>query len=147
MNFGDILDEWERGKSHAYREKSGVMESWLHSGEVFDKDTALHEAQPPGERRRRLLFEKPDDVIDIHGLTSDKAWLSLELFFTRARNCGFEKLRIVHGKGNHTTGEAVLGRTVRDFIEQCPYAGECGHEKAVGGGSGATWVLLKDGNL
>ena len=152
MNFGDILDQWERGRSTAaqkkignHNEASGTMETWLHSNGIFDKDAVLvTRTQAPGENRRRLLNGKPDDILDIHGLTSDKAWLSLDLFFTRAKSCGFEKLRIIHGKGNHTQDDAVLGRTVRDFIEQCPFAGESGFEKTVGGGTGATWVLLKE---
>jgi DNA-nicking Smr family endonuclease len=36
-----------------------------------------------------------------------------------------------------------LKRSVREFIERCPHAGENGHEKAASGGSGATWVILK----
>jgi DNA-nicking Smr family endonuclease len=48
---------------------------------------------------------------------------------------------IIHGKGNHSRGEAVLGRTVREFIEHCPFAGESGHGRE--GGTGTTWVLLK----
>jgi DNA-nicking Smr family endonuclease len=35
----------------------------------------------------------------------------------------------------------VLKRTVREFIERCPFAGESGQGPA--GGAGATWVLLK----
>jgi DNA-nicking Smr family endonuclease len=145
MDFGIILDQWERGKSNVSPKRTGVMDTWLYDNAVFDKDSAIIQKNNiPGETRRRLLHGKPDDILDIHGLTKDKAWLSLDLFFTRARSCGFEKLRIIHGKGNHSTEEATLGRTVRAFIEQCPYAGESGYEKSAGGGSGATWVLLKE---
>jgi DNA-nicking Smr family endonuclease len=145
MDFGAILDQWERGKSNTSPKGTDIMESWLYDNAVIDKDAVLvHKNQVPGENRRRLLNGKPDDILDIHGLSKDKAWLSLDLFFSRARSCGFEKLRIIHGKGNHSTEEATLGRTVRAFIEQCPYAGESGYEKSAGGGSGATWVLLKE---
>jgi DNA-nicking Smr family endonuclease len=143
MDFGDILNKWERGQS-ASQKKSNLMETWLKEKEVYDKDAeSTAGVQAPGETRRRLLREKPDAVLDIHGLTGDNAWLSLDDFFSGAKSSGFEKLRIIHGKGNHSHNEAVLGRIVRDFIEQCPYAGESGHEKAVDGGSGATWVFLK----
>ena len=142
MDFGDILNKWEKGQSATTN--SGEMESWLRGNKVFDKDAEdSYKTQSAGEHRRRLRQGKPDDILDIHGLSGDKALVSLDLFFTRARDCGYEKLRIIHGKGNHSQGDAILSRTVRDFIEQCPYAGESGFEKSAAGGSGATWVLLK----
>jgi len=148
MDFGDILNEWENRKNTdaAKRGNSGKndMETWLDENEVFDKDAySRTDASFHGNNRRRLLNQKPDDIIDIHGLTLEKALDSLELFFENAKTNGFKKLRIVHGKGNHTQGEAVLKAAVRKFIEQCGFAGESGFEKAAYGGSGATWVLLK----
>jgi len=142
VNFGDILEKWERGKpddSH-----SNSINTWLKENEVFDKDQNTKNTSVPGERRRRLLHLKPDDIIDIHGYTSDNAWLKLDQFFLNAKDNGFEKLRIIHGKGNRSQGGAVLGQTVRKYIEQCPFAGENGFEKSANGGSGATWVFLKD---
>ena len=138
MDFGTILDKWER-------EQSQTSKTLLDNRMIFNKDAEiLYKTPVPGEQRRRLRSKKPDDFLDIHGLTSEKAWLSLDLFFTRAKNCGYEKLRIIHGKGNHSQDEAVLGELVRNFIEQCVYAGESGYEKSPEGGSGATWVLLKN---
>jgi len=141
VNFGDILDKWERGQSGASSQNE--MESWLRNNKVPDKDAYLRNEQAPGEHRSRLMHTQPDEILDIHGLTGDNAWISLDLFFTRARSCGYKKLRIIHGKGNRSQGEAVLKITVRKFIEQCSFAGESGYEKAANGGSGATWVLLK----
>jgi DNA-nicking Smr family endonuclease len=54
-----------------------------------------------------------------------------------------EKVLLIHGKGNHSEGEAVLKRAVLQFIEKCPYAGESGQPNVELGGNGATWVLLK----
>ena len=149
MDFGDILKKWE-GKENALcndatraNSQKSVMEAWLQKNEVFDKDAVTEKKNIPGENRRRLLNAKPDDVIDIHGFTNENAWISLARFFDNAKDNGYEKLRIIHGKGNHTQGEAVLKSTVRKFIEQCTFAGESGFEKAENGGSGATWVLLK----
>jgi len=142
VNFGDILDKWERGKPEA--SKNNSMDAWLKENEIFDKDQNAKNPSLPGEKRRRLLYLKPDDIIDIHGHTSETAWLKLDQFFANAKDNGFEKLRIIHGKGNRSQGGAVLGQTVRKFIEQCPFAGESGLEKSANGGSGATWVFLKD---
>ena len=121
-----------------------ALENWLLNNEVQNKDAQESDAQDRGKNRRRLLHAQPDDTLDVHGLTAEKTWLSLDEFFNKARDRGYKKLRVIHGKGNHSQGEAVLGRAVREYIEKCPFAGESGYEKAINGGSGATWVLLKN---
>jgi DNA-nicking Smr family endonuclease len=161
MDFGDILDKWEQGKTRVDGKKKpkpqaadsaadvapdrvNPLDAWLRVNGVYDKDADAETGrQNAAENRRRLRSKKPDAFLDIHGLTRDEAWEALERFFSASQSRGFEKVLIIHGKGNHSRGEAVLGRTVHDFIERCPIAGENGHEKAVSGGSGATWVLLK----
>ncbi|QQO08948.1 Smr/MutS family protein [Breznakiella homolactica] len=172
MDFGDILDQWERqnrdgsrdsGKKappdssgtkrpagpdtaarDQFSEKADPMTIWLRNNGVYDKDAeaGLSEASP-ARNRQRLLKKKADAAVDLHGLTRDEAWASLEAFFADSRRKGFEKVVIIHGKGTHSEGEAVLKRTVREFLERCPYAGERGYNPSASGGTGATWVLLK----
>lgn len=168
MDFGDILDQWDQGVKKSAEKKAdgggpkplGESESggnagtpqkvdpltaWLRVNSIPDKDAeAAEQALPPGERRRRLLAKKPDAELDLHGLTRDEAWIAMEGFFRTGKQMEFEKLLIVHGKGNHSDGEAILKRTVRDFIERCPFAGESGQSPTGGGGSGSTWVILKN---
>jgi DNA-nicking Smr family endonuclease len=166
MDFGDILDRWEKGQWNSnqgnHRKKgkkretpkgnrgkpapgqdvSRLLTLWLETHGVYDKDAEDPAPQGPDfAKRRRLLARRPDAVIDLHGLTRDQAWAALENFFERGRRQGFTKLAVIHGKGNHSRGEAVLKRTVREFIERCPFAGESGQGPA--GGTGVTWVLLK----
>jgi DNA-nicking Smr family endonuclease len=176
MDFGDILDEWDRQTAKARGKKAdsrkrtpGVKEgpespekngripsggealkktdpltSWLRVNGVYDKDAERESTElSPGDRRRRLLAKRPDAVIDLHGLTRDEAWNSLEIFFRDGKTRGFEKLLVIHGKGNHSEREGVLKEAVRTFIERCPFAGESGHGSAAFGGGGATWVFLK----
>ena len=126
-NFGDILDKW-------------ISVNGIHDKDVEEKDKHTS-AQ---EKRRRLRNKKPDAELDIHGKTRDEAWQELDVFFGNAKEKGYEKIRVIHGKGNHSTGESVLKRTVMDFIERCPFAGESGRGKTSSGGEGATWVLLKE---
>jgi len=126
-NFGDILDKW------------------ISVNGVQDKDVEdRNKPDSAQEKRRRLRNKKPDAELDIHGKTRDEAWQELETFFNSAKEKGYEKIVIIHGKGNHSPGESVLKRVVMDFIERCPFAGESGKGKAVAGGDGATWVLLKE---
>jgi DNA-nicking Smr family endonuclease len=164
MDFGSILDQWEqeqgqeknrRGKKTNRTEAAGVPETarpdphplsaWIAAYGVYDKDAEDPElngdALPAAERRRRLLARRPDASIDLHGLTAEEAWSALEHFFETSRRQGCRKLAIIHGKGNHSRGEAVLKRLVRQFIEGCPFAGESGHGSQ--GGTGTTWVVLK----
>jgi len=168
VDFGAILDEWERktakpaGKKAAQTalqemdDASGTqlpdmqkevdpVSAWLRRNGVPDKDAeAENDVINAAKRRRRLLAKRPDAVLDLHGLTQDEAWEKLEFFFKEAREKGAEKLLVIHGKGNHSEGEAALKKTTRDFFERCPYAGENGQASAELGGSGASWVLLKN---
>jgi DNA-nicking Smr family endonuclease len=157
MNFGDILDEWDRQTARASGKKASPgsvvpaaeeynpLNAWLMRNGVYDKDAGAGETRPrAGERRRRLLRQRPDAVIDLHGLTQDEAWTALETFFEDSRLKNFEKVMVIHGKGIHSGGEAVLAEVSRKFIEACSFAGESGHGSATEGGRGATWVLLKD---
>jgi DNA-nicking Smr family endonuclease len=161
MDFGDILDQWDKQTAKAPKSgKSGYsggdkeeqelqtvdpLTAWMRTNGIHDKDaeTETTKAGNAGARRRRLLAKAADATIDLHGLTRDEAWTALDTFFEDGRRRELEKLLVVHGKGNHSSGEEVLKETVRSFIENCPFAGESGHGGAAMGGSGATWVLLK----
>ncbi|MDR2313099.1 MAG: Smr/MutS family protein [Spirochaetaceae bacterium] len=141
MDFGKILDRWDK-----------------KSGGIYDKDAALEtRGESPASRRRRLLRKKPDGILDLHGLTRDEAWNALSGFFRMAKDRGLEKLLIIHGKGirGGDPGEnsppagvrerGILAKTVHEFLERCPLAGERGYSSASQGGTGSTWVLLKIG--
>ena len=140
MDFGTILDKWEKQKAANRVGDNSVSDNGV------SEDTGARAKS--NERRSRLLRKKPDAFIDLHGLNRDEAWSSLEAFFETSRNKGFEKVRIIHGKGSHgkTEGnsEGVLRELSRRFIENCSFAGESGFCTAREGGSGATWVILKE---
>jgi DNA-nicking Smr family endonuclease len=134
MDFGIILDRWNKTGGNA--------------GTVYNKDAEPPFAAGPryaSIRRKRLLRKSPDAALDLHGLSRDEAWEAMAAFFDEAKRRALEKILLVHGKGNHSrTGEEpVLKRTVREFIERCPFAGESGAAASAQGGAGSTWVLLK----
>ncbi|MDR2718393.1 MAG: Smr/MutS family protein [Treponema sp.] len=136
MNFGDILDKWEKQRPCGGDSPDGELQA--KNTEERGKQAGTQ------EKRRRLRNKKPDAELDIHGQTRDEAWRTLEIFFNNAKEKELEKVLIIHGKGNHSADEPVLKRVVMDFIERCPFAGESGRGKASAGGEGATWVLLKE---
>ena len=163
VDFGKILDKWEKETAGTKGQKpaSIPMNLWLKSNGVYDKDAASPgdndsavDRSYPGKRRQKLLRKRPDAVIDLHGLTIDEAWPALEVFFENSREKGFEKVLIIHGKGNHRNpalhggspgaNEAMMRNISRRFIENCPFAGESGYSAAREGGRGATWVILKE---
>jgi DNA-nicking Smr family endonuclease len=144
-DFGEILSQWENGASVEKprgkpppQKRLNPLEAWLQENEPPDKDSEAAAEISPGERRRRLRAKKPDAVIDLHGLTRDEAWNDLERFFSLAQDRGLEKVLIIHGKGNHSRGEAVLKKTVDDFLDRCPVAGERRQSNG-----GALTVILK----
>ena len=171
MDFGDILAQWERqqtgrntstckGKtppasSHskakeqklsAEKQAKEQMEDWLDKFGTVDKDeiSKQRELRTKLERPSFLRSLKPQARVDLHNLTQDEAWRHLEAFVADCRARGLKKVLIIHGKGNHThDGEPVLGAMVRRFIETDERLGQWGHPDRAGGGSGATWVIIK----
>jgi len=147
MDFGTILDKWESrgGAVSAETWGKGPINLPVRTRGAYGRD-AEERGRRTGaqEKRRRLRNKKPDAQIDIHGKNRDEAWLALESFFDDSKAKGLEKVLVIHGKGNHSSGEAVLKRVVMDFIEHCPFAGESGRGKPSIGGEGVTWILLKE---
>jgi len=141
MDFGAILDKWEKqGGEGAGKDPIDIPVRARGRHDAGERDPRAS-AQ---EKRRRLRNKKPDAQIDIHGKTRDEAWLALEAFFEESKAKGLEKVLVIHGKGNHASGEAVLKSVAMSFIERCPFAGESGRGKPAAGGDGVTWVLLKE---
>ena len=144
MDFGKILDQWDKKAGSGYDKDAGILK---------DADSPVLAAGFSGKhksaaRRKRLLRKSPEAVIDLHGLTRDEAWEALTVFFNDAKSNGLEKVLVIHGKGNHATASdpdtGILKKMVRDFIERCPFAGESGYSSGRSGGEGSSWVLLKE---
>jgi DNA-nicking Smr family endonuclease len=151
MDFGSILDKWEKrntdGGTIAAEAvgRAASMNLPIRARGAYDGEPgAAANRAGAQEKRRRLRNKKPDAELDIHGKTRDEAWQALEAFFDDSRSSGMEKIMVIHGKGNHSTSDAVLKRVVMDFIERCPFAGESGRGKTSAGGEGVTWVLLRE---
>lgn len=151
MDFGEILDQWERDgggreKGVSHRRSSELHESldrWLETHEVENKDEDGGPAPSKEEEARRLAALEPQASIDLHGLGAVDAASALEDFLQRSSRAGLEKVLVVHGKGNHSRGEPVLGKVARRVIEASPLAGRFGVAERERGGGGAMWVLLR----
>lgn len=173
MDFGDILSQWDsmpkgnvknskgqqksakKANARSYekqmeadnQKRMNPMEIWLNQHGVVDKDKIADEAKNEQKFHDRefLKHMAPDATIDLHGLTRDEAWSRLESFVSDSVRRGFRKIMIIHGKGNHSHGsDPVLGPMVRQFIEQNQRLGTSAHPDRNNGGTGATWVLIKN---
>ncbi|MGP1457781.1 MAG: Smr/MutS family protein [Treponema sp.] len=127
--------------------KINAQELWMRRHGVVDKDALEEKAQARQKFKGRKELErmKIDDKIDLHGLTQDEARIRLESFVTDSERRGLKKILIVHGKGIHTRGaDPVLATLVKKIIERDKRLGTSGHPDLSGGGTGATWVILKN---
>jgi DNA-nicking Smr family endonuclease len=146
MDFERILEQWERDRKQApRRSRAKDLEKWLETHPPVAKDEAPEDeaSEDPATRRRRLRETEPQATLDLHGCTVQEAVARIESFLRACKKRGLEKVLIVHGKGNHSSGEPVLKRTVRHVLERSRLAGESGTPDRRLGGQGATWVVLR----
>jgi DNA-nicking Smr family endonuclease len=165
MDFGDILDEWERIKrehkdsaptppspSAAPKPRSSVskakgsLEAWLMANGVRDKDAEASDhwsGAQKGEDSRRLASLKPQASLDLHGMTGEEAEAAIAEFLRTSSRMGLEKVLLIHGKGLHSSGAPVLKKAARRALEASPLAGRFGEAGRNDGGSGALWVLIR----
>ncbi len=134
MDFGKILDQWD--ELHGGSEVETIEEPETEEESAEDVRTA-------GTNRKKLRKMKPQAEVDLHGLTVEQAESVLDLFIRESFRDGLMKVQIIHGKGNHSTEQAVLPGIVRNYIEKSPQCGEFGYATGNEGGSGAVWVLLR----
>jgi DNA-nicking Smr family endonuclease len=149
MDFGEVLDNWEKKRGSGKKAKGRAVDmQQLLSRYPPDKEATVEKGREvtPVDRKdrsKRLRALEPQAVVDLHGMTGRKAEIALERFLREALDKGLEKVLIVHGKGIHSRGEAVLVGVVRAFLEKCPFAGSFAAAKKGQGGRGATWVILR----
>ena len=151
MDFGEILDEWDRIKRERKdtSQAGGSQEAWLAAHPVRDKDAEAGESGHGAERgreARRLAALRPQAVLDLHGMTAEEAESAIADFVRGASHRGLEKVLVIHGKGLHSSGTPVLKKVARRALEAQPLAGRFGEADKADGGSGALWVLIRSGH-
>ena len=133
MDFGQILSQFEN-----MQKKNGVKNTIVDKDSGFEKEEEKRKSQSSVYIKNLSI----DASLDLHGLTQDEAWNSMQIFTENCIRKGYKKILFIHGKGNHSQ-DPVLGNLVRLFIEQNPKLGKSAHPDAKLGGSGATWVMIK----
>jgi DNA-nicking Smr family endonuclease len=134
MDFGDILDEWDK------------IKEVRSAAEGEDKDSRLPrlDASDRGDESRRIAALRPQAVLDLHGMTADEAESAIDRFMESSARGGLEKVLLIHGKGLHSEGGlSVLKGTARKALEAHRLAGRFGEAAKADGGSGALWVMIR----
>ena len=146
VDFNKILDEWEDNeKNRGEKQASHPLSSWLDNNEIINKD--LEQSRKNRQKPKVHKNMKPQAEIDLHGLTIREAEAQLDAFFLECNRKKLKKILIIHGKGIHSTGEPILKKYVRTYLEKSPFAGDSGVAAREYGGSGALWVFLKKPNV
>ena len=151
MDFGEILERWEKSQPPQSEPKSRPRVDMDAALEHFPPDLTAQaerlaaDAQAAGPRRDDPDLP-PQAELDLHGLSAPEAETAIEAFVRDARARGLSKVLLIHGKGNHSPGQPVLERVVRNFLEKCPHTGAFGTADRKRGGQGATWVRIRPKN-
>jgi DNA-nicking Smr family endonuclease len=149
MDFGEILERWEKAPRGEGKSRPGVdMGAAL---ERFPPDERAQAGRQDTEARQQGRQPADPDLppqaeMDLHGLSGLQAEQAIEAFVLEARDRGLSKVLLIHGKGNHSPGRPVLQRVVRSFLEKCPHTGAFGKADRRSGGRGATWVQIRPKN-
>lgn len=125
------------------------LSHWITMHGVEDKDLSSDSDAEGDDRLSRIedaeRFRKlrPQAALDLHGKTSAEAAPLVADFLARSRRSGYEKVLIIHGKGNHSPDDHIMTELVRKILESSDLAGNFGPAGKEDGGRGATWVKVR----
>jgi DNA-nicking Smr family endonuclease len=102
----------------------------------------------PGVDRREIRKLKRGvypaaDSRDLHGMTAAHAGAVVRQFIENSRHRGLRCVSIVHGRGLHSEGDAVLKTRVREYLRSQRAVLAYSDAPAADGGPGAVYVLLR----
>jgi DNA-nicking Smr family endonuclease len=79
------------------------------------------DALPRKKKPRKIVSQAkraPEDTLDLHGFTVDEALKELKAFIMSSRLRGYYLIKIIHGKGLHSQGEAKLRALVEEYLNK-----------------------------
>ena len=134
-------------ESRKYTAENWEMEKWLETHEISLTEKFDLENAPRRKRKRKTknkTLREPEDVLDLHGLTVEEAMKELRSFLGSSKLKGYYLVKIIHGKGLHSSGEAKLGLMTEEFLngEGRRYIASWQKAPVNQGGSGAALVFL-----
>lgn len=132
-------------ESQKAKKDEELMKQWILRYGVIDKDARAEEAEKNqlAQDMEYVKYMPAEASLDLHGMTREEAWITLDKFVESCQKRKIRKVLIIHGKGNHSSENPVLGGLVHNFIERDYRLGASGHPDKKLGGRGATWVLIR----
>jgi DNA-nicking Smr family endonuclease len=98
-------------------------------------------------RRLRAGKLRPEESIDLHGLTRIAARERLHMSLTRMSRTGVRCVLVIHGRGNRSeSGEPILKAALQDWLEEPPLdriVVARAPARPRDGGEGATYLVLR----
>lgn len=122
-----------------------VVEQYLNQEALKQAEAHHPPRQPePGELLRN--YPRPQEELDLHGLTAEEAAKSLRRFVDRCREIDLLTLRVITGKGLHSEGEPVLPALARKVLAELEAEQRvlawCRERRRRGGNTGSLLVYL-----
>ena len=123
---------------------TGLAELANPSGLEITRDELISDPKPLTTSRAPHVV--PEHKLDLHGESVAECVHLLKQCFDRARLCSYVTLLVVHGKGLHSGGVAVVRNATLNWLRA--HAAHYGikrmyHPKRSLGGSGATIVVFR----
>lgn len=147
MDFGNILDQWDKQKKSKNRKKQNdfneILDEYLPDDEIIQQKKLDENTPQDFLTISEINKMKIEQSCDLHGLTLAEATQKTNQFIYKCHKLGCKKILLIHGKGNHSVADPVLQKNIRQFIQQHELAGRWGIADKKNGGNGATWVLLR----
>ena len=102
---------------------------------------------PSAARRLHAGEFSIQGYIDLHGLTAEEARSAFDGFLSDAITAGKRAVLIIHGRGLSSPHQPVLKTKVREWLSSCHWRKRIlafSSARSVDGGTGATYVLLRE---
>ena len=134
-NFSTILSDYE--KKEVVREKT-FEEIMKEKGDAGLKKARVYTLN---ELRRM----DPQATLDLHGEYKAEGEVAIKEFLQSSYDNGLRKISIITGKGLHSEdGQSVLKTLLDEILKSTPYISEYNNAPLNKGGSGASWIILKE---
>ena len=134
-NFSSILSDYE--KKEVVREKT-FEEIMKEKGDAGLKKARVYTLN---ELRRM----DPQATLDLHGEYKAEGEVAIKEFLQSSYDNGLRKISIITGKGLHSEdGQSVLKTLLDEILKSTPYISEYNNAPLNKGGSGASWIILKE---
>lgn len=118
MTWQIIIESDMTGDPEKNSKEHQEMVKWMSSHEISLTDKFNLEKAPRQKKtKRKASAREPEAVLDLHGLTLEEASKEIQSFIMGAKLRGYFMVKIIHGKGIHSPGEAKLKNFVRTFLD------------------------------